>query len=623
MTYVGALLLLLWSLSPIGGQASLRALERVDRTTYNVTTIAYLHTGAGSLREVAGIHGNDTVKLEMASQLFVSLLTAPIDMKTSPRDNWGNVRVPRLEMLAGAPNATTTDDSDGGWRAIPAKIALPEQYASLVRLLIGGIPAPSPGIAVNFTVEVSYMTLDSSSCTPWERDRCDCKFSTYFGQVWNALGQRVGNCTCANSSSASLLPNEVSTAEDDYWRPFYKEPHANQTYPPYRRPDTLIFLDTAAAFHPTNSFGEFTAANTTNAVNRQSDGGDARVLHLGSLKNATVSMTSCPVSEMHVEVAIRCAGDSECNCRATHIRRSRSDTRPGIISPLDSKKTAVSLLRHIAFAAPHGLLELALYDPAAPLLKGSQPDLRDRSPALVADRLTTLLNTYYMLFAPRKYSAYMGDYPSANASDFGYDYYMPLTKAARVCIEDQALQGEEPGDSDIYRLGCRWFCARTADATVAHTVQVYTYSGVWLTLLFVSAGAVLLTGMAGAVMAHLTRAPDMLGYAASMTYNNPYLVLPDDDICGSDGDGGGNGSNKNKNNIEDDVHFSDACACDEVVRPTTRGKCASLLNAKDRARALRNVQVSLGDVRGDELVGRVAFATGIDVRPLAKGRLYT
>ncbi len=113
-----------------------------------------------------------------------------------------------------------------------------------------------------------------------------------------------------------------------------------------------------------------------------------------------------------------------------------------------------------------------------------------------------------------------------------------------------------------------------------------------------------------------TRAPDMFGYVTSLTYNNPYFVPPQqaaatnrDDAQTSDmeergdegsGDDGGSGGK---------------------VEPTGK-RDKGLLGGVERARALRNVRVVVGDVRGEEPVGRVAFTSGLEVRPLIKNRFY-
>lgn len=74
-----------------------------------------------------------------------------------------------------------------------------------------------------------------------------------------------------------------------------------------------------------------------------------------------------------------------------------------------------------------------------------------------------------------------------------------------------------------------------------------------------------------------TLLPDMLGYVSSMTYTNDYFALP------------------------------------------ARG---GVLDAMHQARLLFDQHVSISDANGASEVGRVAFTSRTDVRPLEKGRKY-
>lgn len=71
-------------------------------------------------------------------------------------------------------------------------------------------------------------------------------------------------------------------------------------------------------------------------------------------------------------------------------------------------------------------------------------------------------------------------------------------------------------------------------------------------------------GSVGTALSHICRAPDMMGYVSSFTYNNPYMSVP------------------------------------------TGGES---LGAMERARLLRDVKVKIGDARVDDEVGHVVFAT--------------
>lgn len=69
----------------------------------------------------------------------------------------------------------------------------------------------------------------------------------------------------------------------------------------------------------------------------------------------------------------------------------------------------------------------------------------------------------------------------------------------------------------------------------------------------------------------------LFGFVASMTYENPYVRIP---------------------------------------------KGGSTLDAMERAKLLKDVEVCVGDVHGDRDIGHIAFSAGMPVRKLWRGRLY-
>jgi hypothetical protein len=95
-TLVARYLLLFWSMSPLGGQASLRSLNRSDRVTRNVTALRYLYTGPYATHLSSG-----RLRVGLSALSVLAVLEAIEQMQAAPRDTWGNVRVPRLDRLPG------------------------------------------------------------------------------------------------------------------------------------------------------------------------------------------------------------------------------------------------------------------------------------------------------------------------------------------------------------------------------------------------------------------------------------------------------------------------------------------------------------------------------------------
>ncbi len=515
---VGVQLLLLWSLSPIGGQASLRALVRTDKATHNATQLRYLYTGPFTVF----LRPNRT-RLNSRTDTYSTMFATSHAMKIAPRDKWGNVRVPRLELLPGARN-----DSDARWHAVPP-VSQVEQLTSLVGVPVIGLPHEQENVAVDFNLETSYMSLQ---CAPWETLRDSDPSLRKYRKLWKSRD------------------------------PLRFKPGADPG-PVGVEVNVTFFLD-----------GDMPVASRANVSALARDPRPRR-LFFGSVRRRddasgelSLSATQCTVTETHAEVAVRCPTGRR-DCTATHMRRSRVDTRPEFGSPLDY----AVLLRFITQTLPFVSLNGGTASTPAELFlrhgtryvrqeAGKYVDLSEVPPPLFARRLMLVLNTWYQVILTGG-PVFMGDAP-ANVSAYGYDFgQLPANGSVPQSVVDRS---------------CWYMCTRGTEARLTHSVQVYAYHPAWLVLLFACSGALLLTGLAGVVLSWRTSVPDMLGYVASMTYNNVYMPLPE------------------------------------------RG---GALDAMHRARILRDLPVSIGDVCGDDKeVGRVAFTYLTDIRRLEKGRKY-
>jgi hypothetical protein len=140
----GAALLLLWCLSPLGGQASLRLLRR-DYTTHNTTVpLRYLSSGlalTASANGPACNSGNSAI-------YNAALILSPV-IASGSEDMWGNVKIPRFQGL------NTTHGKDD-WKAVPSSVAA-DDYSSLL-----GVPVVNRQRHKNmtFSLESTYLNAD-------------------------------------------------------------------------------------------------------------------------------------------------------------------------------------------------------------------------------------------------------------------------------------------------------------------------------------------------------------------------------------------------------------------------------------------------------------------------------
>jgi hypothetical protein len=228
------------------------------------------------------------------------------------------------------------------------------------------------------------------------------------------------------------------------------------------------------------------------------------------------------------------------------------------------------LLRTMPFSEPNAgdlstYLEVFCWDSLRTKL-GDAADryvnLSEVAPSVFSDRLAIVLNSWLRQSLTFTGSVFYGDNPT-DLAYYGFDFgRLPANGSVPQSVVDES---------------CKMMCTQSTEAILTHSVQVFSYSGPWLALLFASSAVLLATGLAGTALSWRTRVPDMLGYVTSMTYNNRYVALPE------------------------------------------RG---GVLDASHRARLLRDLTVSISDVDGSSGIGRIAFTSETNARALEEGRKY-
>ncbi|KAF2268966.1 hypothetical protein CC78DRAFT_565078 [Lojkania enalia] len=147
--FVGAALITLWILSPIGGQASLRILD-FSSITYSRPRILFSMdrnaTYQPSEEILLGV--DEGMSRYISSSLFVSAMASTKDVQQSGMDSWGNLKIPMLERLPFIP------DSDG-WTTIDRSLNV--TYSSLIGVPVSNISADR---STTFSLESWYWTFD-------------------------------------------------------------------------------------------------------------------------------------------------------------------------------------------------------------------------------------------------------------------------------------------------------------------------------------------------------------------------------------------------------------------------------------------------------------------------------
>lgn len=264
--------------------------------------------------------------------------------------------------------------------------------------------------------------------------------------------------------------------------------------------------------------------------------------------NQNYSVAECNLSFEYVEANITCETPS--GCRTSSMRKlelfsdyygpsNDSFTRSNMITieadllpNVDNSGTAAAGARQATnaenwMANPWDFMAL----------RYGNVDLYELPPALLGERLTIIWNTFW-------HSTYA-------TSALGGNLPKNLT-----ALSDQQSQ------PNLQFL-------ETKAQTVDKTTIVYKTNWQWFTALIISAAILQIAAYTGLVLKYMTLAPDIIGYASSLTLLNPYIPVP------------------------------------------TGG---TTLHGLERAALLHDLPIKIGDVCANEPVGAIAVAKGDDSR---------
>lgn len=474
-TVVGAHLFLLWCLSPLGGQASLRILETAMHSRASAgDPIVYLPTGAmngNALSNDILMSGDSATSLAAINALYSSNLLAPSSVKTSSVDTWGNIKVPTLSVVGDMTSSTEN------WLTVP-DLNSADNYTAMAGLPVAGLVKESLTVQ-EFVFEHAYMDLDCSS-PPYNMSQKDPKFIKQLGLVWSSNN---------NSMFTNVKKNTM----------------------------TSFFLDTHTPFTDDRMETILVDQNTTTLADKNLQT-PRNILfgsqYSGSDDNAySALMRNCTVKQNYIEAKAKCVEDE---CKVTALRPSvKYANRNPNLTPLEYYVLGVHFMQYLPLAT--GSIHSGDTSPTEFYIRGSQlpfgtttaglPDMENISNEVFARRMGLLMNTYLQLsFAPL---AYTDDLPGPKD---------PVWQASNLTI----ITNTEVSD----QLTLPPYLPLYSNTTLTRTTEVYKCNYLWFSFLLVSSCILLLLGSAGTALSHLCHAPDMMGYVSSFTYNNPYMRVP-------------------------------------------------------------------------------------------------
>ncbi|KAK6499994.1 hypothetical protein TWF481_010351 [Arthrobotrys musiformis] len=153
--WLSLVLILLWTISPLGGQASLRLLSTRFVQVRSPKEVRFLNP-ANTTSYLVG--GSETgVLLLDTKSIFSASLLSTVGEEHRPTDIWDNVRIPFLEELE------QTSQSTDGWFDVAANTTFSSLIGVPIRGLAGNITA---------TIQAGYSRLNCSSLELFDPVNC-------------------------------------------------------------------------------------------------------------------------------------------------------------------------------------------------------------------------------------------------------------------------------------------------------------------------------------------------------------------------------------------------------------------------------------------------------------------
>jgi hypothetical protein len=472
---VGLFSVLVWLLSPVGGQSALRLLGQENRNISSIATVRYMNPKSSTNSSLEGASSLNSARASWTSIFLAALLSSSKYQDTS-MDLWGNVKLPVYRFIEN----TTSDE----WKPVSDLHGSNATYGSLIGVPVVGMS--SDGYS-NFNIKARQFDITCSS----NEMRSGLKNESLWANVTTSTWAMIAD------------PSQKAT---DWPRP-------------------IITMSQIAE----------------------------------ETEMSNYSVAACRVDYNYFEAKVKCNGTS---CGVNAMRKL--DLLSDGYTENDNAFTNLNIMLNLMSTLPR----VDNVNVGSPSARGSSNaekwmadptdfigaryddvELYKVDPEVFAQRLTIIWNTFHQsTFAT---TALGGALPK-NLTQTGV---LPSGFADNVLFN------------------------ATQAAMVKQTLPVYRTNWKWFVALLFSSLVLLAAAYAGLVLKYITLAPDIIGYASSLTMLNPYV-------------------------------------------PTPTG--GTTLHGLERAALLHDLPVRIGDVCANEPVGAIAFAKADDgrVTRLTRQRWY-
>lgn len=343
------LILVLWAMSPLGGQAALRMISEVESSVPGDLSVAYMDINVSTA--YLPFNGASSAEDNMAplSAIYTTLLISSEEAKGSPRDVWGWPKIPYLSSI------------DNSWRSVPEDGTV--TYTSLVGHVLQGIP---PNGYAEFPIESSYFDFD-------------CRM-TGTGLSANETLEAMGGRLLVHNASNFFVDTINGNREfGTVYSNFFIDAPYNLTAPSRSQSYVSLFYGSKDQNEQGKMYG-----------------------------NLPVALFNCTMEYIRAEAQIVCENSS---CAVTDLRRSQKDPLSSssyatpFNGPNDDWVSPQTALRNIIRQFPHAVPLIDVYHPSPTdsYIYGDTSffdqyysrDWSSVSARNFSTRFSTLFNTFY------------------------------------------------------------------------------------------------------------------------------------------------------------------------------------------------------------------------------------
>ncbi|KUJ24376.1 uncharacterized protein LY89DRAFT_727406 [Mollisia scopiformis] len=482
---VGLGLILVWALSPLGGQSILHILFTPTKVTSTPSNITYFNTRQQSYSAPTGSFANQW--FSGFSILFSSSILAPQAVLQSSMDIWGNVKIPYFSSIS----------SDGEPRDSDGWVQTSANNGTLVYSSIFGIPMTGIGFGnTTLMMESTYMQLTCDNTTTFPIPNATDGTPDFKGFLISQTGPFFSYQNVSDS-----VPFAIGWQGQDVAQLGTNDP-SGFVYPQFC-PDCLAPSLTNASFtNGTLVFQEF-------------DGVD------------NVTSVYCTPSQQYMENQIFCTKDGVTQqCQVTAQRLSVLPHFPSEVTYLSFNEVAMGLTALFANSTPQGKavnqLQNWILDPTSTVSlisnvnSGSNNDgqtpLAFVSLQDIGDRLGQLINAFIH---------------GSMWNSTSYIIETPLYDIQEMVAGGRNGSFVPATTSDIIAMIQNRTSAFTVTANQVNAAQVYLAFFPWLIIFLLSNLVMLLAAITGVYFSRKTIVPDYLGFVSSLAKESPFIRMPD------------------------------------------------------------------------------------------------